>query len=382
MAHRGAALKPRSWRFPRSRLQRSCASSSGSARGAALSYQWLRCDSQGNNCVPVSRATSRNYRLGKDDLNHTLVVLVTAKNASGSATANSHPTGVVSTPTAPKNTVAPSIGGNPQVGESLIADPGKYSGAAASRYAFQWQRCDQSGGTCADIPGATGQTYGVLKVDVTHTLRVAVKATNQYGSTATLSKQTAVVTAAPAPPVPVTTSLAASSSTTICCRTIRLSGTVSSGKAGESITILAREFSTIVSSPVATTTTNAAGAWSVSITPTIATTYVAQTSTSKSPAVTVGVHPRVGFGISGNTFSAKITAHGSSGGRLTYFQTRTSSGWHTLKLVVVNLQSIAKFHVTLKRHHTYYVRIYLPKIQAGPGYLDGSSAVRQVGGTS
>ena len=348
----------------------------------SFSYQWVRCDAQGNNCAAISGATSRTYTVGNGDLNHTLVVLVAAKNASGSSTANSHPSAVVSAPTAPRNTQSPRIAGNPQVGEALVADPGKFSGAGTTTYAFQWQRCDSTGTKCADISGATGQTYGVLKADLGHTLRVRVKATNQYGSTNTVSKPTAAVTEPATPPVPVTTSLTASSPTTICCQTVRLSGSASSGQAGEPITILAREFGYGVSYLVATTTTDASGGWSVRVTPTIATTYLAQTSSSKSAPLTIVVHPRVGFGVSGNTFSAKVTARGSLGGRLAYFQSRTSRGWHTLKLVVVNLQSIAKFQVKLKRGHTYYVRIYLPQIQAGPGYLDGSSAIRQVGGTS
>ncbi len=56
--------------------------------------------------------------------------------------------------------------------------------------------------------------------------------------------------------------------------------------------------------------------------------------------------------------------------------------WHTRATIVVNTFSVAHFHVSLKRGHTYTVRIYLPQRQSGPGYLDGSSHIRRVGGNS
>jgi hypothetical protein len=37
--------------------------------------------------------------------------------------------------------------------------------------------------------------------------------------------------------------------------------------------------------------------------------------------------------------------------------------------------------VPLRRGHVYTLRIYLTKAQAGPGYLDGTSQIKHVGGT-
>ena len=90
----------------------------------------------------------------------------------------------------------------------------------------------------------------------------------------------------------------------------------------------------------------------------------------------------MGFGISGNNFSAKITGRGTFAGAVAYFQVMQGSGWVTKAVIVVNQFSVAKFHVALKRGHTYTVRIYLPQRQAGPGYLDAVSHVRRVGGTA
>jgi hypothetical protein len=164
---------------------------------------------------------------------------------------------------------------------------------------------------------------------------------------------------------------------------VTLTGTVSTHKAGELITILSREDEDIVSHSAAQATMDASGSWSVKVTPMIETTYIAQTSTTKSSPITIQVHPRLGLGVSGNNFSAKITARDTFAGAVALFQVRTAAGgWRTRQLVVTNLRSVARFHVNLRRGKTYFVRIYLPQRQAGAGYLDGTSHMRRVGGAS
>jgi hypothetical protein len=78
------------------------------------------------------------------------------------------------------------------VGEQLSASEGTWTGGATS-FAYQWQRCDGSGGACVSITGATGTAYGVGSVDVGNTLRVAVTATNLTGSTNAVSAPTSLV---------------------------------------------------------------------------------------------------------------------------------------------------------------------------------------------
>src|SRR3954452_5901271 len=58
-------------------------------------YQWMRCDSKGNNCASIAGATDQTYTLASSDIGHTMLVLVTASNSDGSQTANSHPTDIV-----------------------------------------------------------------------------------------------------------------------------------------------------------------------------------------------------------------------------------------------------------------------------------------------
>ena len=41
---------------------------------ASFAYQWQQCDSSGANCNPISGATSKTYRVGSGDADHTLKV--------------------------------------------------------------------------------------------------------------------------------------------------------------------------------------------------------------------------------------------------------------------------------------------------------------------
>jgi hypothetical protein len=160
----------------------------------SFGYAWLRCGSGGANCVQIAGANSKSYTLTTEDVGHRIRSQVLATNPSGTTTATSNPTGVVAAVgNAPRNTSGPGISGNPQEGQTLSASPGSWGGTQPITFAYQWNRCDGAGANCAAIGGATGQTYNATSADVTHTLRVSVKATNKVGSSSATSGQTAVV---------------------------------------------------------------------------------------------------------------------------------------------------------------------------------------------
>src|SRR4051812_15907912 len=68
---------------------------------------------------------------------------------------------------APSNTDRPSISGTARDGEVLAAHYGSWSNSP-SAYAYQWQRCDASGGNCTAIAGANGDHYTLSSADVGH----------------------------------------------------------------------------------------------------------------------------------------------------------------------------------------------------------------------
>ena len=94
-------------------------------------------------------------------------------------------------------TVDPAITGAATHGTTLTATPGTWTGTATITTAYQWERCDATGGACADLSGATQATYTLTPGDVGSTLRVRVTATNATGSADDQSAPTVVVAAAP-----------------------------------------------------------------------------------------------------------------------------------------------------------------------------------------
>jgi hypothetical protein len=122
-----------------------------------------------------------------------LVVVVVAGIAAGGVSAAGVP---------PSNTSPPTISGHRVQGYLLVASPGVWSGTLPIRFAYQWQRCDRIGGTCTSIVAASAQSYLLTGVDIGHTIRVFVTATNAYGTGTAVSAPTAVIASA----APVNTS--------------------------------------------------------------------------------------------------------------------------------------------------------------------------------
>lgn len=87
---------------------------------------------------------------------------------------------------APTNTTLPAISGIAQVGETLTALEGVWTGAPTFTYA--WQEDD---GGWANISGATARTYDPVVGSVGNPLRVIVTGTNSEGSASATSAPTA-----------------------------------------------------------------------------------------------------------------------------------------------------------------------------------------------
>jgi hypothetical protein len=92
----------------------------------SYSYQWQRCDKNGGGCAGISGANQRLYDVHSADVDHTLRVRVTAKNADGSSSDTSVPTAVVTArPAAPAPTGCPS--GNGTIAIAQLSAPARLS---------------------------------------------------------------------------------------------------------------------------------------------------------------------------------------------------------------------------------------------------------------
>jgi hypothetical protein len=83
--------------------------------------------------------------------------------------------------TAPTNTVAPAITGTADVGETLTASTGTWTGSPPISYAYVWT-ADES-----IIPGANASTYVLASGDDGKSIRVTITASNSYGSASATS---------------------------------------------------------------------------------------------------------------------------------------------------------------------------------------------------
>lgn len=98
----------------------------------------------------------------------------------------------------PVNTAPPAVTGAPEVGRTLTASQGTWSGTTPMDFAYQWQDCAASG--CLDVVGAVGASYTLTPEDEGSSLRVAVTASNAAGSSSATSEATSVVTTPPPAP--------------------------------------------------------------------------------------------------------------------------------------------------------------------------------------
>jgi hypothetical protein len=159
------------------------------------SYQWQRCDGQGDNCADIADATSSEYVLGDAEVGDTLRVVVTATGPGGSVAATSAPSPVVVAPSQPAHTGLPTLSyDEANVNVLIVTDEGSWTGGALN-YDYTWERCDADGESCSDISGAVDwYGYIVTADDVGHRLRVRVTATNAVGSASVESDPTPVIT--------------------------------------------------------------------------------------------------------------------------------------------------------------------------------------------
>ena len=90
-------------------------------------YQWLRCNSLGAGCLPISSATSATYSPVAEDVGSRLRVSEIASNAGGSGTASESEATSVVVPPVPVDSKVPTVTGTAQQGQTLTEHHGEWS---------------------------------------------------------------------------------------------------------------------------------------------------------------------------------------------------------------------------------------------------------------
>ena len=134
---------------------------------------------------------SRNRALAAAAVTALLVVAATA-GLTGKGTAASK--------VAPSNQTPPTLSGTPEVGKTLTASPGSWTGTEPITFIYRFQRCDKNGAGCFTGESTRQRTYTVTASDAGKTIRVRVTATNKDGSANASSVPSAVIRPAAAPP--------------------------------------------------------------------------------------------------------------------------------------------------------------------------------------
>ena len=158
----------------------------------SYSYQWIAGGSD------IAGATGSTYTLTSSEQGQAVQVRVTFTDDAGNEeTLTSEATAAVAAAPNREATGQPTIGGTPQVEETLTADTANIAdqdGLTSVSYSYQWI----AGGS--DIDGATGSTYTLTASEQGKTIQVRVTFTDDADNEETLtSEATAEVTAAPAP---------------------------------------------------------------------------------------------------------------------------------------------------------------------------------------
>jgi plastocyanin len=183
---------------------------------------------------------------------------------------------------------------------------------------------------------------------------------------------------------PAAVSVTATGSTTLVVYggTVTLTGATSSKRAGETVTIYAQPYGATTSAALGSAVTEGGGSWSFLVRPKLMTVYQARwkpaSVTATSSSIAVRVRPQVLFRVkaaSGRTvtFFTKARAARSLAGKTLNLQRRSAFGqWVTLRKVTLTSTSAVTFKARLPKGRSR-VRMFLPRLQAGPGYLAGIS---------
>ena len=165
---------------------------------------------------------------------------------------------------------------------------------------------------------------------------------------------------------------------------LNLSGSVSSGAAGETVTIEAMDCGKTTFARVASVRSVAQGAWSSAVKPTMNTVYRSSWKNANSPQLAAKVAPMVSLKrVRAGRFSASVTAAQSFAGKYVVLQryVRTRRAWKTVKRVTLRTAKagtaptmITSAGFRARGTRGVRLRLLLTQPQAGACYAPARSA--------
>ena len=154
----------------------------------------------------------------------------------------------------------------------------------------------------------------------------------------------------------------------------QISGVVSNGKAGETVTVYAQPYGTTSPVLLGTLLTSTNGVWDLTVKPTRLTTYSAHWKSTVSQQIGLQLRPKMVFGANKRIGSVKVKADRSLTGKKVYLQKFSKfHEWVKVRSVVLGAGSAKRFSLELPHGHRYAIRIFMSLNQIGAGYLDGFS---------
>jgi len=208
----------------------------------------------------------------------------------------------------------------------------------------------------------------VLKPGESYSQTFAKSGKVSYHDALFTSRKGTVTVNAPAASV----TLQAGATTVVYGNSTTVAGAVTNQLTNEPVNLTSQPYGKGTQS-LATQTTQANGAFSFGVSPTIQTSYMAHWRTSASPSVTVNVAPRVGFGQSGRLYVAKVSSDIGYAGHFVWVQRKAPYGsFRNVKRIYLGAASRAVFRVNIPKGRSI-LRLVLPADQAGLGYVSGLS---------
>ena len=193
----------------------------------------------------------------------------------------------------------------------------------------------------------------------------------------------ALAAAATAAPLATTLTLTATPTAVAYGKAVVLNGVLSTHKANQNVKVAATECGQSTSKTVGTVKTNSTGAYTMSVTPTVNTSYQATQKNTQSPVAAVTVAPvmklrRAG----GTTYLVNVTSAVDLKGKAILFQrySKVRKRWVQIKRVLLKTSTlgtkptiVTSVYINAKVAKRTRVRAAISKAQAAPCYIAATS---------